>query len=307
LDAATALVAERGFSATSVHRVVALAGVSTRTFYEQFDSLEDCVASTLLIALDHVSALASRAFDEADDWQQGMCGALVAVLTFFDCQPALARICLVESLAAGPSLLERRQATLESFRRLVVRRIEAHVPYRWPLAAEGVLAAVLGLGHAHLVSADPEPLVALTGPLMGAILAPFLDEEVVLGQVRRGEEAARAAVAKDDDHWAAAARAAAERVHLGSGVVSGLPAHLAGWRPSRGRACLVFIAEHPGASNRDVADALGISHPPQVSRLLSRLCAERLLDKRSQGAGKRNEWRLTEHGAEALAAFLDAA
>ncbi|HEY2570869.1 MAG TPA: helix-turn-helix domain-containing protein [Solirubrobacteraceae bacterium] len=112
------------------------------------------------------------------------------------------------------------------------------------------------------------------------------------------------AVAKDDRHWAAAARVAAERIHLGCGAVSGVPSHLAG-RVSHGRACLLFLAEHEGASNRDIADALGMSHSPQASRLLSRLCAERLVDKRSQGTGKRNEWRLTKRGTDAVAAILD--
>ena len=62
--------------------------------------------------------------------------------------------------------------------------------------------------------------------------------------------------------------------------------------------CLLFVAEHPGTSNREIANAIGVSHKSQISRLLSQLLKEGLAVKRSQGAGKRNEWRLTTFGEE---------
>jgi hypothetical protein len=64
------------------------------------------------------------------------------------------------------------------------------------------------------------------------------------------------------------------------------------------RECLRFLASHPDASNRQIAQALGIAHKSQMSRLLAGLSAERLTVKRSEGAGKRNAWQLTAHGLE---------
>ncbi len=42
LAAVVQAVAERGYAATTVAHVIALAGVSRRTFYEQFTDLDDC-------------------------------------------------------------------------------------------------------------------------------------------------------------------------------------------------------------------------------------------------------------------------
>jgi len=65
----------------------------------------------------------------------------------------------------------------------------------------------------------------------------------------------------------------------------------------------LFLAEHPDASNREVATGIGVEHQSQISRLLTYLAQESLAVKRSEGKGKRNAWRLTESG-EALARAL---
>jgi DNA-binding PadR family transcriptional regulator len=64
----------------------------------------------------------------------------------------------------------------------------------------------------------------------------------------------------------------------------------------RVRLCLLYVAEHPGASNRQIAAGIGITHKGQISTLLSRLASEGLLVKRSTGIGRRNIWRLTQDG-----------
>ena len=61
---------------------------------------------------------------------------------------------------------------------------------------------------------------------------------------------------------------------------------------------LLFLAEHPGSSNREVAVGIDIAHQPHISRLLACLLRENLVTKRSEGRGKRNAWRLTARGEE---------
>jgi DNA-binding IclR family transcriptional regulator len=62
---------------------------------------------------------------------------------------------------------------------------------------------------------------------------------------------------------------------------------------------LTAIAERPGASNREIAAAAGISDEGQISRLLSRLESRGLLQNTGEGhtKGKSNAWRLTATGA----------
>jgi predicted transcriptional regulator len=86
---------------------------------------------------------------------------------------------------------------------------------------------------------------------------------------------------------------------IGEGAVA-LPALLAHPSACRARECLRFITAHSDSSNREIATGIGIANQPQISRLLSQLAAEGLVSKRSQGAGKRNEWRLTPRGEQVL-------
>jgi hypothetical protein len=75
-----------------------------------------------------------------------------------------------------------------------------------------------------------------------------------------------------------------------------LPVMLSNPSARRARECLLFLASHPGASNREVAAGIGVTHQPQISRLLSCLARENLLSKQSEGAGRRNAWWLTPRG-----------
>ena len=88
-----------------------------------------------------------------------------------------------------------------------------------------------------------------------------------------------------------------ERVDDG---VAALPAQLSNPSARRARECLRFLATHPDSSNREIATGIGVIHQPQISRLLSQLAAENLVSKHSQGAGKRNAWRLEPRGEQVL-------
>jgi DNA-binding MarR family transcriptional regulator len=72
--------------------------------------------------------------------------------------------------------------------------------------------------------------------------------------------------------------------------------------PRQSARCLRFVAEHPGASNTEIQDGLGIRHPSQVSEVLLRLERDGLAQT-ERGQRSLNHWELTEHGAELLAAL----
>jgi hypothetical protein len=98
-----------------------------------------------------------------------------------------------------------------------------------------------------------------------------------------------------------------ERAGYGSPAGDGvpaLPALLGNPNARRARECLCFIGEQDprgsGPSNREIATGIGVAHWSQISRLLSQLAAEGLVSKRSQGAGKRNAWRLEPRGEQVL-------
>jgi AcrR family transcriptional regulator len=278
------VAAERGYAGASVGLVVAQAGVSRRTFYGCFDSREACVLALLDLGLERMGDLVGRAFAREDTWQDGVRSALASVLGFLDSEPLLARMWLVESLAAGPRVLERRERNLAALREQVLSSWPAGD--RWalpPLAAEGAMASVLGIIHSHIVTGWPTPLIELLGPLMGLVAAQYLPSRAVALEIRRGEELAR-------EIQASTGHTIRTRVPI--------PAVLSNPNAHRARRCLLFLGEHPQASNREIASGIGVAHASQISKLLSCLHGERLIDKHSAGAGKRNAWWLTSHGEE---------
>lgn len=77
-----------------------------------------------------------------------------------------------------------------------------------------------------------------------------------------------------------------------------IPACVRDPRAQRARGCLSYVAEHPGASNRQIADGVGIARHDQISTLLSRLAAVGLLMKQPGARGLPNAWTLTPYGVE---------
>jgi AcrR family transcriptional regulator len=99
--AVVATCEEKGFDATSVEDLLRTSGVSRATFYEQFDDKLDCfrAAEDEMVAAA-ISAVADEFGGEGDVVRRPR-AALEAFIRLIVAQPAAARMCLVESYAAG--------------------------------------------------------------------------------------------------------------------------------------------------------------------------------------------------------------
>jgi AcrR family transcriptional regulator len=289
------VLAERGFAGATVGLVVRRARVSTRTFYQLFDGLEGCLIAVMDRVLEQAVGLVSQELQDAGCWQDGVRSALAAVLTYFDREPELARVCMVETLAGGPVVLAHRERLAEAFRLPVLQRVEREVSGVSPLAAEGVMSSVLGIMHAHIVTAKPGPFTELLGPLMGLIMAPYLGAQRVQREIEQGDEVAQA-ILNGDSRWSLRAEAPQRDTELDVAPGATLFPSLGNATARRLRECLHVLAEHPDSSNREVGMSIGLVHQSQVSKLLAHLLREGLATKRSEGDGKRNAWRLTARG-----------
>lgn len=111
------VVSERGYPETRVVDVIGIAGVSRKTFYELFDSKEDCFLAAYDVLLENLLEAASNAFESkpGGPWPERICAALEAVLEHLAEHPDEARFAIVEVLAAGPKALARRDAALRQF------------------------------------------------------------------------------------------------------------------------------------------------------------------------------------------------
>jgi AcrR family transcriptional regulator len=293
LDAVVEVVAERGFAGTSVGLVVARARVSRRTFERLFDGLEDCLTAVLDLGYQRTSELILAGFSGQETWQDGVRIALASLLEFFDSEPLLTRVWLVESQAAGAWAREHRERNVMALRELVLSSWPIATQLSSPsLAAEGVIASVVGIVHGHIVTGKPEPLIELLGPLMGVVASPYLPPRVLAHEIERGNELSRAMLA---ERASSAPQAAQVDV----------PPMLLTARAHRARLCLLYLSGHPGVSNQQVGEAIGVSHREQVSRVLGRLAALGLLVKRSGGPGRPNAWSLSTAGEQVARVLTD--
>lgn len=129
LDAIAEVVAEKGYAAATVADVVAAAGVSRRTFYEQFDGLESCFLAAHQAGLDLLlEAIRDAVADLPRDDRHGRAEASIAAyLGTLAERPAHAWAFTVEALGAGPQTLEQRARLLRrwvaQWRMLAVRDV----------------------------------------------------------------------------------------------------------------------------------------------------------------------------------------
>ena len=256
--------------------------VSREVFDEHLQGVEACQLAAFEQALAVAAGRASAAFEAQEGWLDRVRAGLLALLAFFDEQPALARYLVGHSAQAGPAVQARRGEVLN---RLAGVLDDEHAPARGyppPLTAQAVVSGVLGVLHERLSGPDPGALVELTGPLMSFIVLPFLGPKVARSEFR-GPLEATSAVA-----------------HALSFDLLQDP----GGAVDQHRTVLVLrvLAAEPDLSNREVALRMGVKNEPDISRTLVRMARLGLIENTRERGAHANAWRLTSSGAEHEAA-----
>jgi AcrR family transcriptional regulator len=179
-------MADKGYVATSVADVIARAGVSRETFYQQFSSKLDCFMHAFEAAGNAlVSTLAADIAQSGSDLSPGADRDPATRVARFDhvfaaylhalaTHSAYARLFLVEAYAAGPEAIQAR-ARLQ--RRIVAALAEllGVTTDQGRFACEVLVAAVGQMVTVPLVSNDVEALYELHAPVVDLVrraLAP---------------------------------------------------------------------------------------------------------------------------------------
>jgi AcrR family transcriptional regulator len=102
-------VAARGYAETTIADIVREAGVSRRTFYEQFAGKAECLVALYEAASHNALKVLRDAIDPGHDWQQQVERALAAYLACMAANPVLMRTLFIEILGLGPAGLAARR------------------------------------------------------------------------------------------------------------------------------------------------------------------------------------------------------
>jgi AcrR family transcriptional regulator len=160
------VMAQKGYVATSVADVLRAAKVSRETFYEQFESKEDCFMSAHEAAVQEVMAAASTAPPAGGTALERFDRGLKTLLDAIADHPELSRLFMIEVYAAGPQALERRAALQRRWAGLLDnafgRRTSAD-----RFANEAIVAAISTMVTSRLAAGDIKGIRALRRPLVG--------------------------------------------------------------------------------------------------------------------------------------------
>jgi AcrR family transcriptional regulator len=174
----------KGFSALTVEDISVGAGVSRRTFYDNFRDKQDCFITAYCHYADELLNTVVVAAAAGTDWRERGRFALAALLRYFAERPDVAHMGVIEVMAAGPAALAERDRAVLALSALIADGALPASPARAPtLLQRAIAGAVLQLIYAQVQAehaAELEDLlpvstymllVALDGPAGAAARA----------------------------------------------------------------------------------------------------------------------------------------
>jgi AcrR family transcriptional regulator len=294
LAAAVVSIAELGYGGASVAHITARARVSRRTFYDLFESREDCLLAVLQGVVERVrdEIVAADLTDLV--WRDRVRGGLLRILSFLDREPVLARVCVVQALQGGPRVLAWREGLLAELAEILDqgRGDSARSRECTVLTAEGLVGAAFAIVYARLLANKPrEPLRNLLGELMSLIVLPYQGPAAA----RQEQQCSLPPLPRTNGAEPESTQGSA----VEQDPLREVPMRLT-YRTAR---VLQAAATHPGASNRHIGEQADIHDQGQISKLLGRLERIGLLANTGEGhtKGEPNAWRLTPLGERVTA------
>jgi AcrR family transcriptional regulator len=155
LDAIVELVARDGFANTTVGSIAAEAGVSRSTFYEQFESKEDCFRAAYDdVAAQLIDAIRAAADPIGGDPAARLAAGIRAYFEWSASHPAAAATFVIEIHRAGPDALEQRSQVLQRFCEVIAERR----PEVRPAAVKALITGIDAMAHECLRKGKAEML-----------------------------------------------------------------------------------------------------------------------------------------------------
>jgi AcrR family transcriptional regulator len=260
--------------------VVTRCDVADHVFFELFGSVDECVIAAFDEGVARVTRLIVEAARREHSRRERVRAALSALLMFLDRQPGWTHLLVDDSPLATIAVAERRQNALAALARALVGEMHANanssgwfVPSSH-LTAELAVGGVFSVVRARMSDRRGEPLAGLAPVLTDFIIAPDF-------ATSRTPAGAQPGAANEVDPRSRR-----------------LPVRTT-YRTTR---VLSAIGDSPGLSNREIAEAAGLSDEGQTSKLLRRLEQRGLVENFGLGQphGGANAWRLTAYGARVL-------
>jgi len=179
LDAATSVIASKGFGETTVEAIVARAGMSRRTYYEHFSDVRDVLAQiyerAATISLTMVTSSARSHSDPRESLRAGIAAYFMAVATY----PEVARVMFQEYRQGGRDFEARYQRDSARYADLLLELLQSvhaagHVAKRpTETTVFAISKGIEGLAVRAIAQGEHRGLDALVPEIYELVLAPF--------------------------------------------------------------------------------------------------------------------------------------
>ena len=171
-------VAAKTYAETTIADIVREAGVSRRTFYEQFATKAECLIALYEAASHQALDVLRNAIDQKQQWETQIERALSAYLGAMAANPALMRTLFVEILGLGTEgLTARRRVNQEIADFIVVVTHSSRAKGQRALSPELAMAIVGGINELVLACIERDDLAGLqdiVGPVSELVRAAAL-------------------------------------------------------------------------------------------------------------------------------------
>jgi AcrR family transcriptional regulator len=195
-DSLGAVCASKGYPDVTVEDIIAHAGVSRRTFYDLFSDKEHCFLAAYDLVVGRLFEEVHRAYSAGEHpWPERIVSGLRALVEVFAAEPQLARLTMVDVLAAGQRALERRNEALRAFTTFFEPG-RALLPARMTgkeLLAQAVVGGLDEALYTYIAEGETARLPDLLPDLVYCALVPYLGHATATGARRAaGERGGRA-------------------------------------------------------------------------------------------------------------------
>jgi AcrR family transcriptional regulator len=174
-------VAEKGYGGTTIADITRHAAVSRRTFYEHFEGKDECFVAAFDTVTEQLRERVGEAYDAEDKWPSATRAALDAMLTFLAAEPNLARLAMVEAMVAGPVVVERYDAAVQTFLPYLKAgrkgRSKAVLKRLSDSTEEALIGGMVSLISRRIVAGQTEDLESLLPDLTEFTLAPYVGND----------------------------------------------------------------------------------------------------------------------------------
>jgi AcrR family transcriptional regulator len=179
LEAIVDVVSLAGYSEMSVEDVIGAAGVSRRTFYDQFKSKEDAFLCVIEAVSDELVECVQSAYEQADGFPAAIRDGLATFLQFLADEPRYADLLIVEVLAAGPVPIAGRNRIMDAFAAMVRKRAEGLAGERQPpeLAAETIVGGIYEVVFSRILQGKARELPSLLPDLSYSLMQVYIGHD----------------------------------------------------------------------------------------------------------------------------------